>query len=147
MNLQRLTVGVVGAIVLGACASAPTVTIENYRPIKPESCAKVISSLPGELLSQGRRPITSSSISPMVAAWGDPVIVVKCAVTVPVDAQLAPDVVTVNGIDWRYEELSNGTRFFSNSLSTMVEIDVPKKYENPTDVLVDLADPLSVLQN
>lgn len=147
MNLRRLTTSVAAAILLTACASAPTVTIENYRPIKPELCTKVISSLPGELLSQGRRPITDSSISSLVAAWGDPVIVVKCGITVPVDAQLAPDIVTVNNIDWRYEELSNGTRFFSDSLTTVIEIDVPKKYVNPTDVLVDLADPLSVLQN
>lgn len=147
MNLRRFSVLASCAIFLGACASAPTVTIQSYTPIKPEVCAQVIPALPGELLTQGKRTITQNPIQDYVAAWGDPTITLMCGVTTPDAAVFMPEVVTVNDIDWRYEELDGGTRFYSTSLKTNIRVDVPSEYANPVDALVDLSPALAAIKN
>lgn len=147
MFLRRASTVVGATVLLAACSAAPTVTIESYRPIKPEVCAKVMDILPGEVLTQGKRKITKSSVESVVAAWGDPVIVLKCGVTTPDTEVFMPDVITVNSIDWRYEELEGGTRFYSDSLQTNICIDVPVAYDNPVDVLVDLSTALQSIKN
>lgn len=147
MSLRRVVATAIGALLAGACASAPTVTIESYQPIKPEVCARVIPNLPGELLTQGKRKITQSPIQDVVAAWGDPVITLRCGVTTAIDAALKPEVITVNDIDWRYEELDGGTRFYSSSLQTVIRIDVPSAYGNPVDALAVLSDTLTPIKN
>lgn len=137
----------IAVLALGACGKAPTVSIPNYDPAKPELCARLVASLPGEVLAQGRRQITNSEVSEFVAAWGDPIIVLQCGVAKPASEVLLPDLLTVNEIDWRYEELTGGTRFYSDSLQVNIRIDVPSDYGNPTGVLVDLSASLAAIKN
>ena len=146
MALQRISIMGIAALLTAGC-SAPTVTVENYVPIKSQYCSAIMDDLPGELLSQGKRKMTQNPVSSLVAAWGDPTIVVKCGVTVPFNAQLETDLLTINEIDWRYEQSESGTRFFSESLRTIVEVDVPSDYGNPTDALVDLTEALAQIKN
>ena len=147
MTLRRISTLALALVLTGGCAAAPTVTVESYRPIAGEKCSAVINSVPGELLTQGQREITAGPVSNYVAAWGDPIIVLQCGVTTPADATLMPEVITVNGIDWRYEELDGGTRFYSDSLQTVFRLDVPSTYDNPTDALADLSDALQIAKN
>lgn len=147
MSLRRTSVFLGAVLFTSACSTAPTVTIESYLPIKPEVCAKVMHLLPGELLTQGKRAITKSPVQSVVAAWGDPVIVLQCGVTTPATEVFMPDVITVNSIDWRYEELDGGTRFYSDSLQTIIRIDVPSSYDNPVDALADLSSALQSIKN
>lgn len=147
MNLGRI-VGTVGAALLvSACVSAPTVTIESYQPIKPEVCKRIMDKLPGELLTQGKRQVTQSPVADVVAAWGDPIIVLRCGAITPADAVFMPEIITVNDIDWRYEELDGGTRFYSSSLQTVIRLDVPSVYANPVDALAVLSNALKPIKN
>ncbi|KWX09858.1 hypothetical protein TR74_07120, partial [Carbonactinospora thermoautotrophica] len=77
--------------------------------------------------------------SPLVAAWGDPPIVLRCGVPVPAAYQPTSQVVTINGVDWFPEQLTRGYVFTTVGRVANVEVSVPDAYAPEVNPLVDLA--------
>jgi len=49
------------------------------------------------------------------------------------------ELITVNGVDWFGQQLSNGYRFTLTHRTPRVQVDVPAKYSPEVDALVDLS--------
>lgn len=100
-------------------------------------CTTLTQSLPVEIAGELIRSTTRSDQG--VAAWGDPAIVLRCGVIEPVSLQSTSQLISVNGVDWLPEELTQGQRFTSVNSTEFVEIDIPSDYEFSSGILVDLA--------
>lgn len=127
---------------LTACG-ARTVAIEDY-PIASDvqvTCEKLVADLPGEVATQGRRVVepTPAHIEKYSAAWGSPVISLRCGDTVPQGFVPESGVIEVNGITWSPQQLTHGYRFYSQGLTIPLSFTVPAEYSPETDALTDIA--------
>ncbi len=139
---------IVAAVATAALLAALGTVLWQERPVRiavpapppadiARACAALHDALPGELDGQGRRRVTTDS--PLVAAWGDPPIVLRCGVPVPAAYQPTGQVITVNGVDWFPEQLTRGYVFTTVGRVANVEVTVPDAYAPEADPLVDLA--------
>jgi hypothetical protein len=53
--------------------------------------------------------------------------------------QPTSQLISVNGVDWLPEELTQGQRFTTINTTEFVEVDIPSNYESSSGILVDLA--------
>ncbi|MGB8381821.1 MAG: DUF3515 family protein [Dermatophilaceae bacterium] len=88
------------------------------------ACTAAGASWPATV--SGLAPTELRDPSPAVRAWGDPAVIARCGVDVPGPTTL--DCVSVDGVDWVVEPLSDGTRFTTYGRSPAVEVLVPKRY-------------------
>ena len=95
-------------------------------------CAALTQSLPVEIAGVLVR--STSAPKQGVTAWGDPAIVVE-----PASLQPTSQLISVNGVDWLPEKLTQGQRFTSLNSTEFVEVNIPSNYESTSGVLVDLA--------
>lgn len=131
----RLAVG--SALACSAVASCATpVALDAPAPLAP-ACKVLADQRPDRVDGQDRRPTTPAS--PATAAWGDPPISLRCGVPVPAAYTPGVQLVTVNGVDWLPEQLSNGVRFTSLGRLANVEVTVPAAYRPEADALTDLS--------
>lgn len=79
-------------------------------------------------------------------AWGDPVIAVQCGKPSANPDAYAPEVLTIEGIDWRYEKFDAAYRFHSVGLAPEIDIVVPTAYAPETNVLAELAPHLAAFK-
>ena len=130
-----------------SCGSAPTVAVDDYAvPADMQAtCAKLVAELPGEVVTQGRRVVepTTNHIEKYAAAWGSPVISVRCGQQAPTGLTAPDGNITVDGITWLPQQLSHGYRFFSQNLSAPVSVTVPSEYSPETNSLADLSKALA----
>ena len=96
--------------VAGLSGCATPVALEAPQPLVP-ACKVLADNLPDRVDGQDRRPTTPAS--PATAAWGDPPISLRCGVATPAGYSPDAQLVTINGVDWLPETLSNGVRFTS----------------------------------
>ncbi len=71
-------------------------------------------------------PVPVTPAAPAVRAWGDPAVIARCGV-----APLGPtpaDCISVDGVDWVAEPLSDGTRFTTYGRDPAIEVLVPRRY-------------------
>ena len=87
------------------------------------ACATLARALPATVAAQPRR--ATSPDSPGVAAWGDPAVVWLCGVPQPGPST---DCLQVNGVDWVFERLSDGTAFTTFGRDPAVQVLVPSAY-------------------
>ena len=87
------------------------------------ACSRIARRLPVSVAGQARR--ATSSASPAVAAWGDPAIVYLCGVVQPGPSPSCQD---VNGVDWVYLQLGDGTVFTTYGRDPAVQVLVPRAY-------------------
>jgi hypothetical protein len=107
-------------------------------------CEAVAAALPERVEGQGR---TDDGALAQVAVWGDPGIVLRCGVSLPL--LLTPgeegydplaDAVDVNGVSWLLEDAPGGGKVFTTTHRTVfVEVTVPAAYAPEVNPLVDLA--------
>ena len=109
-------------MVLGACAGGVEVAVPAAAsdPACTAASTKWPASVSGQQAAQVRTP------SPAVRAWGDPSIIARCGVAAPGPTTL--ECLTVDGVDWVVEPLSDGTRFTTYGRSPAIEVLVPKRY-------------------
>ena len=104
-----------------------------------QQCQRLIRQLPHTLAGQHRRTVANEP--DRAAAWGDPVIVLRCGVARP--AALTPDaqIYGVNGVEWVTTDHPQHTVWTSTSLSSYVELVIPRAYRDraSTDILNPLA--------
>ena len=87
------------------------------------ACAVLAGALPRTVAAQPRR--ATSPDSPAVAAWGDPAVVWLCGVAQPGPST---DCMEVNGVDWVFEPLDDGTAFTTFGRDPAVQVLVPSVY-------------------
>ncbi len=104
------------------------------------ACATIARRLPVSVAGQARRP--TSSASPGVAAWGDPAIVYLCGVVQPGPSPSCQD---VDGVDWVYLQLGDGTVFTTYGRDPAVQVLVPRAYAPEPLRLPDFSAAVSVV--
>jgi hypothetical protein len=130
-------------VLLAACSRA----VEVDAPASPApevaaACAAFTSALPTELATVGaRRDVTPES--DLTAAFGDPPVGVRCGVPGPAALEPTSTLVTVDGIDWLPEELTDGWRLTSIGRIANVEVTVPTDQGPAPSVAADLAPTIS----
>ncbi|KWW99636.1 hypothetical protein LI90_1275 [Carbonactinospora thermoautotrophica] len=139
---------VIAAVATATVLAALGLVLWQERPVRitvpapppadaARACAALHHALPRKLDGQDRRRVTTDS--PLVAAWGDPPIVLRCGVPVPAAYQPTSQVVTINGVDWFPEQLTRGYVFTTVGRVANVEVSVPDAYAPEVNPLVDLA--------
>jgi hypothetical protein len=99
-------------------------------------CRQLLSALPEQVLDQDRRAAEPGTSS---AAWGDPVITLRCGVTKPAALTAASQCLEVDGVGW-FDEAAQGGRLFTTiGRQTYVEVAVPSGYAPEAGALVDVA--------
>ncbi|MEO7746522.1 MAG: DUF3515 family protein [Actinomycetota bacterium] len=104
------------------------------------ACSTIARRLPVSVAGQARR--ATSSRSPGVAAWGDPAIVYLCGVVQPGPSPSCQD---VNGVDWVYLQLGDGTVFTTYGRDPAVQVLVPRAYAPEPLRLPDFSAAVSVV--
>ncbi|MEU8138371.1 DUF3515 domain-containing protein [Streptodolium elevatio] len=112
-------------------------------------CRDLQDQLPDKVLdAESRKTVPDSDL---IAAWGDPAVVLRCGVPTPVS--LRPDdprydpaqnVAGVNGVDWSFTFLGEGkgVRFTTLHREVNIEVTVPAKFGQQTGPLTALAEPV-----
>jgi hypothetical protein len=104
------------------------------------ACVRVGSALPQTLLGKARR--TTSPVSPALAAWGDPAIILRCGVAAPGPST---DCQSVNGVDWIVSQLSDGTSFTTYNRTPAIQVLVPSHYAPEAFALTGLTQAVSTI--
>lgn len=106
-----------------------------------DRCQELLDALPDELADQRRRTVTGSTYA---AAWGDPVIVLRCGTALPKSFPGDP-CFTRNGIGWsipvgQADALGRDLVMTLAFRSPVIQLHVPAKYrpDAPADVMADL---------
>jgi hypothetical protein len=76
---------------------------------------------------------------PAVAAWGDPLIVLRCGVGLPPEYEPDAMLTVIEGVAWLPIDGEGGMFFATVDREPIVEVAVPWAYESEFDVLADLA--------
>ena len=107
----------------------------------PLACAALDAELPTRVAGQDSRPTDPEST--VTAAWGDPPISLRCGVPVPTAYRPTSQLLTINGVDWLPEPLTDGVRFTSIGRVANVEVTVPAAYRPEADIAVQLSGAVS----
>jgi hypothetical protein len=118
----------------GAIDVAPPSDVE---PASAQVCAGLADSLPDTLTDQGIR--ATEPESPLTSAWGDPAIVLRCGVPRPDALTRTSQLVSVNGVDWFAEELTEGYIFTTYGRQVFVEVTVPDDYDPEIGPVTELS--------
>lgn len=95
-----------------------------------------MAALPDRVLELDRRKVEPGVFS---AAWGKPVITLRCGVTKPPKLTDASPCFGVNGVGWFAEETTGGYLFTTIGRRAYVEVGVPSAYAPEGNALVDVA--------
>lgn len=134
--LTLSTLLVAALLSLGGCSRQVAVTAPTPDATTAAQCAAVTAALPGTLADEDARQVTPDTGT--TAAWGDPPIVLRCGVPVPVARTPTSLLTTVDGVDWFAEPLTEGVLFTTDGRAVNVEVAVPEDYE-PATVISELA--------
>ena len=127
-----MTAALVGCADTSVRLTPPSPDAEQVR-----ACTALARELPATVADQARRPTDPASA--LTAAWGDPAITVTCGAPQP-DRPLDAQLLSVDGITWYPEPLTNGTRFTTEGRVAAVRLDVPRQYRPEVAAPTDLAD-------
>ena len=128
-------------LLVGTGCSTAHVTVAMPSPSTRDAaaaCDAWADALPSTLVDQVVRETHPDS--PLVAAYGDPPIVLRCGVARPEALEPTSQLVSVNGVDWFPEPLSNGYLFTTVGRVADVEVAVPADYAPEAGPLVELSD-------
>lgn len=147
MRSARLPLPVIG-VLLAALVGGALFTMLRERPVQVSpapsaadpACAVIAARLPATVAGQARRATTSRSVS--VAAWGDPAVILRCGVAQP---DPTPDCQNIDGVDWVYRTLDDGTAFTTYGRDPAVQVLVPNSYAPEPLRLPDFSTAVSVV--
>lgn len=138
-----LVVSLLTATTLTGCAQDPEIHLNWFEidSTKVTACEKLVTSLPETLIGESRWTLASDEFDEqhherLGAAWGDPIITLKCAVKYP-DSNKDIEV-EAGGISWTGSIVTSGYRYNSVGLTQHVQVTIPEVYEAQT-VLTELA--------
>jgi hypothetical protein len=84
-----------------------------------------------------RRPTEPTATT--VAAWGNPPVVLRCGVGMPVGMTVTSQLSGVNEVDWYVEEQSTQRIWTTFARAANVEVAIPKSHDPAVGPIVDLA--------
>ncbi|MFD7510559.1 DUF3515 domain-containing protein [Streptomyces sp. NPDC059853] len=142
-------------LALAGCAAAdgaegaPSVVAPSPDAAAAEVCDALDAALPERV--EGGERADGDGIPPYAALWGDPAIVLRCGVPLPLvltpgEESYDPlaDAVDVNGVSWLLEDAPGGGKLFTTTHRTVnVEVSVPAAYAPEVNPLVDLAEAIA----
>lgn len=116
-----------GGLLLAGCGAGP-ISADPPSPttVEADGCRALVDSLPDELAGEDRREVTDGD--GLVAAWGDPAIVLRCGVDSPDGFTRASTCVVANDTGWFVpdEVLNSGD---AGADVTMTAVDVRPRVE------------------
>jgi hypothetical protein len=102
-----------------------------------EQCARLVNYLPATLNEQDSRVVKPRS--PLVHAWGDPPIAMRCGVPKPTGYDPASDnTATVDGVSWFQQIGPSAVRWTAVRSDVNVELLIPRSYEGQGGYLAAL---------
>jgi len=136
--ILRSALGLAAVTLLSACSSGVSVPPPSPEPsgAAAYACAALHGRLPDSVA--GASTTATKPQSPLTQAWGSPAIVLRCGVGVPVALKPTSELVTINGVDWLPEPLTQGYLFTTVGRVLNVEVSVPDHYSPEADALTDL---------
>jgi Protein of unknown function (DUF3515) len=141
MRLRPVAAACAVMLVTAAVSTACSSPAEVSPPVPPDeaepACSALVAALPDAVLDQGARAIEPDS--PYAAAWGSPAIVLRCGVSRPAALTPTSQLISVNGVDWLPEELTEGYVFTTFGRVANVEVTVPDDYEPEAGPLAELS--------
>jgi hypothetical protein len=102
------------------------------------TCASFTAALPDVLETAGDRRDASPD-SPLTAAYGDPPVAIRCGVPRPPALTPTSLLVTVDGVDWLPEELTDGWLLTTVGRAANVELTVPAARGPAPSIAADLS--------
>ena len=137
--LARPLVAALALVSVAACSSGLPVSPPD--PLPTGAAAYACSSLHGRLPEEvsGQTVTATEPQSPLTSAWGSPPIVLRCGVGVPAALTPTSQLLTVDGVDWLPEQLTQGYLFTTGGRSVNVEVSVPSAYSPEADALADIS--------
>ena len=127
-------------LVLPACARP--VAVDPPEPVPAgaaaNACSAFTAGLPASLETVGERRDTRPT-SDLTAAFGQPPVAVRCGVPTPRALSATALLVTVEGVDWLPEELTEGWLLTTVGRVANVEVTVPTPQGPAPSVAADLA--------
>lgn len=108
-----------------------TVSAPELSDSNSEVCRALVSVLPNSLDDQPRRKVTGNKgTAELAAAWGDPAIALHCGVS-EIKVKDEADVYKLGKTCWYAKKAKGSTVWTTLDRSLPVEVTVPKKYEQP----------------
>ena len=113
------------------------VSVDTYptTPHTSKDCDALYADLPNTVADQSRRDVKST----IAAVWGNPEIILRCAVEKPGALTRASRCDDVDGVGWFSENVADGLLFTTIGRQYFISVEVPKDYDPPANALVDLA--------
>ncbi|WP_017556814.1 DUF3515 domain-containing protein [Nocardiopsis baichengensis] len=106
-----------------------------------ELCEGLAERLPETLFGQERTQAQADS--PLVAAWGDPVIALRCGVPRPDAYRPDSELMVVDEVAWLPEPQDEPTMYTAMAREAYVELSVPASYGAPAQGLVAISEAIS----
>lgn len=126
------------ALAASGCSSVVgVIPPADVDPATAQVCADFVDALPDTVSGQASQE--TDPPSPLTAAWGDPVIVVRCGVERPAALEPSSQLTSVNGVDWFVEELTGGYLFTTYGRQAYVEVTVPNDYSPEIGAVTELS--------
>lgn len=126
------------AAVTSGCSGALDVTPPaDVEPAAAQVCADLVDVLPNTVAAQERRSTDPESL--LTAAWGEPAIVLRCGVPRPAALTRSSQLVSVNGVDWFAEQLTEGYLFTTYGRQAYIEVTVPDDYAPEVGPVTELS--------
>ena len=125
-----------------AAVSGCGAAVLKIRPPVPQNavvatCARLGDSLPNVLEGLNSRVV--SPRSPLVHAWGDRPVVLRCGVPKPADFDPnSPSTTVVNDVSWFQQIGAKVVTWTAVRKSANVELSVPTSYDEQGKFLVDI---------
>jgi Protein of unknown function (DUF3515) len=112
----------------GTPSLLPPVPVDppSAAPATARACAPLAAALPATLTGLAGRPVQPAT--PLVAAWGEPPVVLRCGVGRPAGFVVGAQTLVVNGVTWFTEDAAGTLRWTAVDRPVYVEADVPSGY-------------------
>jgi hypothetical protein len=130
-----------GLLLLGLTAGCGSPVLHVSPPHPPNAvavaCSRLTDHLPNQLDNLNSRLVNPRS--PLVHAWGDRAVVLRCGVPTPAgyDAN-SPSTAAVNGVNWFQQVYPRLVVWTAVRKTANVELTVPTSYDAQGGFLVDV---------
>ena len=133
--MKRLALLLAVALCPAGCSYGVSVDAYPTTPKTSKDCDALYADLPNKVADQKRRDVKKT----IAAAWGDPAIILRCAVEKPTRLDRVSKCFVVDDVGWFQESTSDGYLFTTIGRQYYISVEIPKKYDPAADALVDLA--------
>lgn len=132
-------------VVLAACSGGDgggpvEVTLPQVPDAAHRSCARLADRLPASL-GEGLERRETEPRSPLVAAWGDPAVILRCGVQVDDDYRPGEQLIHANSgiVGWWQHKTGDTVVWQTPNTAVHVELIVPTKYEGHGGMLARIS--------